>query len=67
MGKPTKRGHKMKDRKMVNFDGYQATKMMEKIQEANEQRIELGRKPLKICDFINEAVDRVTVAHLVRV
>lgn len=57
----------MKDRKMVNFDGYQASKMMEKIQEANDQRMELGRKPLKICDFINEAVDRVTVAQLVRV
>lgn len=53
-------------RKWVGLNEYTAKKMQEKIDEANEQRKELGRKPVKACDFMSEAVDRVTVAQLVR-
>lgn len=56
----------MSNRKVVSFGEHEAKKMMEKLQEANEERKELGRKPLRICDFISQAVDRVTVAQLVR-
>jgi len=57
----------MNDYKMIRIDGFKARKMMEKIEEANEQRKELDRKPIRVCDFMAEAVDRVTVAQLVRV
>ena len=67
MGKPTKRGYKMKERLLVNLNGYTAAKMQEKINEANDQRQEQGKKPIRVCDFMAEAVDRVTVAQLVRV
>ncbi len=67
MSKPTNRGLKMNDYKMIRIDGFKARKMMEKIEEANEQRKELDRKPIRVCDFMAEAVDRVTVAQLVRV
>lgn len=52
---------------MIRIDGFKARKMMEKIEEANEQRKELDRKPIRVCDFMAEAVERVTVAQLVRV
>ena len=61
------RSLKMNDYKMIRIDGFKARKMMEKIEEANEQRKELDRKPIRVCDFMAEAVDRVTVAQLVRV
>ena len=67
MSKPTNRGLKMNDYKMIRIDGFKSRKMMEKIEEANEQRKELDRKPIRVCDFMAEAVDRVTVAQLVRV
>ncbi len=67
MSKPTNRGLKMNDYKMIRIDGFKARKMMEKIEEANEQRKELDRKPIRVCDFMAEAVERVTVAQLVRV
>ena len=67
MSKPTNRGLKMNDYKMIRIDGFKARKMMEKIEEANEQRKDLDRKPIRVCDFMAEAVDRVTVAQLVRV
>jgi hypothetical protein len=67
MSKPTNRGVKMNDYKMIRIDGFKARKMMEKIEVANEQRKELDRKPIRVCDFMAEAVDRVTVAQLVRV
>lgn len=57
----------MKERLPINLSGYTASIMKEKIKEANEQRKELGRKPIRVCDFMAEAVDRVTVAQLVRV
>lgn len=57
----------MKERKGVSLDAYTGKKMADKIEEANQERLELGRKPLRICDFMSEAVDRVTVAQLVRV
>ncbi len=57
----------MNDYKMIRIDGFKARKMMEKIEEANEQRKELDRKPIRVCDFMAEAVERVTVAQLVRV
>ena len=57
----------MKDYKMIRIDGFKARKMMEKIEEANEQRKDLDRKPIRVCDFMAEAVERVTVAQLVRV
>ena len=57
----------MNDYKMIRIDGFKARKMMEKIEEANEQRKDLDRKPIRVCDFMAEAVDRVTVAQLVRV
>lgn len=57
----------MNDYKMIRIDGFKARKMMEKIEEANEQRKELDPKPIRVCDFMAEAVDRVTVAQLVRV
>ena len=56
----------MKERLPINLSGYTAVIMKEKIKEANEQRKELGRKPIRVCDFMAEAVDRVTVAQLVR-
>jgi len=67
MSKPTNRGLKMNDYKMIRIDGFKARKMMEKIEEANEQRKDLDRKPIRVCDFMAEAVERVTVAQLVRV
>ena len=57
----------MNDYKMIRIDGFKARKMMEKIEEANEHRKELDRKPIRVCDFMAEAVERVTVAQLVRV
>ena len=57
----------MNERTSVGLDAYTAKKMQEKIDEANVQRQEIGRKPLRVCDFMGEAVDRVTVAQLVRV
>lgn len=57
----------MNDYKMIRIDGFKARKMMEKIEEANEQRKELDRKPIRVCDFMADAVERVTVAQLVRV
>ncbi len=57
----------MNDYKMIRIDGFKARKMMEKIEEANEQRKDLDRKPIRVCDFMAEAVERVTVAQLVRV
>lgn len=57
----------MNDYKMIRIDGFKARKMMEKIEEANEQHKELDRKPIRVCDFMAEAVERVTVAQLVRV
>ena len=67
MSKPTNRGLKMNDYKMIRIDGFKARKMMEKIEEANEQRKDLDRKPIRVCDFMAVAVERVTVAQLVRV
>lgn len=57
----------MKERLLVNLNGYTAAKMKEKLEEANEQRQEQGKPPVRVCDFMAEAVDRVTVAQLVRV
>lgn len=54
------------ERRSVGLDVYTAKKMQDKIDEANEQRKELGRKPIRVCDFMSEAVARVTVAQLVR-
>lgn len=56
----------MSDRLQVNLSGYTASKIKEKLEEANSKRAELGRKPIRICDFMAEAADRVTVAQLVR-
>ena len=53
--------------RMVSLDHYIAKKMKEKIEEANEQRQDQGKPPIRVCDFMAEAVDRVTVAQLVRV
>lgn len=54
-------------RRSVGLDIYNAAIMQQKIDEANEERKELGRKPIRVCDFMNEAICRVTVAQLVRV
>jgi len=54
-------------RRSVGLDEYTNKKMQEKIDEANEQRQEQGKKPIRVCDFMAEAAVRVTVAHLVRV
>jgi len=54
-------------RRSVGLDEYTNKKMQDKIDEANEQRQEQGKKPIRVCDFMAEAVDRVTVAQLVRV
>lgn len=56
----------MKERLPVNLNGYTAAKMKEKLAEANEQRQDQGKPPIRVCDFMAEAVDRVTVAQLVR-
>ena len=53
--------------RMVSLDIYIAKKMLKKIDEANEQRQDQGKPPIRVCDFMAEAVDRVTVAQLVRV
>lgn len=45
----------MNDYKMIRIDGFKARKMMEKIEEANEQRKDLDRKPIRVCDFMAEA------------
>lgn len=57
----------MSEIRSVGLNIYTAKKMQEKIDEANEQRKELDRKPIRVCDFMAEAVERVTVAQLVRV
>jgi len=57
----------MQDRRSVGLDHYTAKKMQEKLDEANEQRKSLGRKPLKVCNFMVKAVDVVTVAQLIRI
>ena len=54
-------------RRSVGLDEYTNKKMQDKIDEANEQRQEQGKKPIRVCNFMAEAVDRVTVAQLVRV
>jgi hypothetical protein len=57
----------MKERLLVNVNGYTADKIRGKLSAANEQRQEQGKPPIRVCDFMAEAADRVTVAQLVRV
>ena len=57
----------MKERLLVNLNGYTAGKIKEKLAEANKQRQYQGKPTVRVCDFMAEAADRVTVAQLVRV
>lgn len=56
----------MSNRKMVNLDFYAAKRMQDKINEADKERVKNGRRPLKICEFMEIAINHVPIALLVK-